>query len=189
MLDIASSFGPAKLRRPVRMGLCLRSSSSASHCGKFLQRQTAGAADVTPFAGEIVCGTNIQHQHVLADIELPFQISHLQHRLRAQLAHVPNDDWKKLFVIDARDKEQFAKEHIPGAVNIEWRRALAERSRIPKDKPVLVYCNTGTLSAQAGFALRVAGYENVRILQGGDAEWKAKGGLVAAAKATGAVKH
>jgi rhodanese-related sulfurtransferase len=102
---------------------------------------------------------------------------------------IPKDDWQKFFVIDARDKDQFSKEHIPGAINIEWRRALAERSRIPKDKPVLLYCNTGTLSAQAGFALRVAGYDNVRILQGGYAEWKAKGGFDAAAKATGAVKH
>ncbi|HPH14214.1 MAG TPA: rhodanese-like domain-containing protein [Burkholderiaceae bacterium] len=102
---------------------------------------------------------------------------------------IPKDDWKKFFVIDARDKEQFTKEHIPGAVNIEWRRTLAERNRIPKDKPVLLYCNTGSLSAQAGFALRVAGYENVRILQGGFTEWKAKGGLDAAEKATSAVKH
>lgn len=102
---------------------------------------------------------------------------------------IPRDDWKKFFVVDARDKDQFTKEHIPGAINIEWRRALAERSRIPKDKPVLLYCNTGSLSAQAGFALRVAGYENVRILQGGFAEWKAKGGLDAAEKATAAVKH
>ncbi len=102
---------------------------------------------------------------------------------------IPKEDWKKFFVVDARDREQFTKEHIPGAVNIEWRRALAERSRIPKDKPVLLYCNTGTLSAQAGFALRVAGYENVRILQGGFAEWKSKGGFDAAAKATGAAKH
>ena len=102
---------------------------------------------------------------------------------------IPKDEWQKFFVIDARDKDQFTKEHIPGAINIEWRRVLAERSRIPKDKPVLLYCNTGTLSAQAGFALRVVGYENVRILQGGYAEWKTKGGLDAAAKATSAVKH
>lgn len=102
---------------------------------------------------------------------------------------IPREDWKKFFVIDARDKDQFSKEHIPGAVNIEWRRTLAERNRIPKDKLVLLYCNTGSLSAQAGFALRVAGYENVRILQGGFAEWKAKGGLDAAANATGPTKH
>lgn len=102
---------------------------------------------------------------------------------------IPKEDWKKFLVIDARDKDQFAKEHIPGAVNIEWRRTLAERNRIPKDKPVLLYCNTGSLSAQAGFALRVAGYENVRILQGGFAEWKAKGGMDAAARATGPARH
>ena len=102
---------------------------------------------------------------------------------------IPAADWKRFFVIDARDADQFSKEHIPGATNIEWRKVLAERSRIPKDKPVLLYCNTGTLSAQAGFALRVAGYENVRVLSGDFAEWKAKGGLEAAAKAAGAVKH
>lgn len=97
---------------------------------------------------------------------------------------IPGDEWKKFHVIDARDADQYAKEHIPGAVNLEWRKVLAERKSIPKDKPVLIYCNSGSLSAQAGFALRVAGYENVRILQGGFAEWKAKGGFDAAAKAS-----
>jgi len=102
---------------------------------------------------------------------------------------IPKEDWKRFFVVDARDKDQYAKEHIPGATNIEWRQVLAQRSAIPKDKPVLIYCNTGTLSAQAGFALRLAGYENVRILQGGFSDWKAKGGLDAASRATGAPKH
>lgn len=102
---------------------------------------------------------------------------------------IPKDEWKKMFVIDARDKGQFDKGHIPGAVNIEWRQVLAKRSQIPKDKLVLIYCNQGTLSAQAGLALRLAGYENVRILQGGMSEWKVKGGFDAAAKATGTAKH
>ena len=80
---------------------------------------------------------------------------------------IPKDDWPRFHVIDARDKAQFDKEHIPGAVNLEWRQVLEKRATIPQDKPVLIYCNTGSLSAQAGFALRVAGYENVRIIQGG----------------------
>jgi rhodanese-related sulfurtransferase len=95
---------------------------------------------------------------------------------------IPKDDWKRFHVIDARDKAQFDKEHIPGAVNLEWRQVLEKRASIPKDKPVLIYYNTGSLSAQAGFALRVAGYENVRIIQGGFAEWKSKGGFDAAEK-------
>lgn len=102
---------------------------------------------------------------------------------------IPREEWKKMFVIDARDAGQYAKEHIPGAVNIEWRQVLAKRSEIPKDKPVLIYCNQGTLSAQAGLALRLSGYENVRILQGGMAEWKARGGFDAAARASGAPQH
>ncbi len=98
---------------------------------------------------------------------------------------IPKDEYSKIFIIDARDKAQFDKSHIPGAVNIEWRRVLAQKNQIPKDKTVLIYCNTGSLSAQAGFALRVAGYENVRILQGGFEEWKAKGGVDANQRALG----
>lgn len=102
---------------------------------------------------------------------------------------IPKEEWSKMMVIDARDPGQFAKGHIPGAVNMDWRQVLAKRNTIPKNKPVLIYCNSGSLSAQAGFALRVAGWDNVRILQGGMEEWKAKGGFDAAAKATGAIKH
>ena len=102
---------------------------------------------------------------------------------------IPADEWKKMLVIDARDAGQFAKGHIPGAIHMDWRQVLAKRHTIPKDKPVLIYCNTGSLSAQAGFAMRVAGWDNLRILQGGMEEWKAKGGFDAAAKATATVKH
>ncbi|OGB17018.1 MAG: sulfurtransferase [Burkholderiales bacterium RIFCSPLOWO2_12_67_14] len=102
---------------------------------------------------------------------------------------IPKDEWPKMVVIDARDAGQFAKGHIPGAINMDWRQVLAQRDTIPKDKPVLIYCNSGSLSAQAGFALRVAGWDNLRILQGGMEEWKAKGGFDAAARATAPARH
>lgn len=102
---------------------------------------------------------------------------------------IPREDWKRFVVIDTRDAAQYNKEHIPGAIHIDWRQVLAQRASIPRDKPVLVYCNSGSLSAQAGFALRVAGWENVRILQGGFDEWKTKGGLDASARATAPAKH
>ncbi len=103
---------------------------------------------------------------------------------------IPKTEYSKMFIIDARDAAQYAKDKIPGAINIEWRQVLAKSSQIPKNKPVLIYCNTGSLSAQAGFALRVAGWDNLRILQGGFEEWKAKGGLDAHTIAAGAsVQH
>ncbi len=103
---------------------------------------------------------------------------------------IPKNEYPKMMIIDVRDPTQFSRSHIPGAINIEWRHVLAKSNSIPKNKTVLVYCNTGTLSAQAGFALRVSGWDNVKILQGGISEWEAKGGLDANARAAGAVtKH
>ncbi len=101
---------------------------------------------------------------------------------------IPAEDWKKIYVIDTRDADQYAKAHIPGAVNIDWRQVLGRRGELPTDRMVLVYCNSGTLSAQAGLALRVAGMDNVRILQGGFNEWKAKGGFDANKRAAKASK-
>jgi rhodanese-related sulfurtransferase len=102
---------------------------------------------------------------------------------------IPKEEWKNFLVIDARDAAQYARGHIPGAVNIDWRRVLAKRGEVPKNKPVLIYCNTGSLSAQAGFAMRLAGWDNLRILQGGFEEWKAKGGFDAASRASAPTRH
>jgi rhodanese-related sulfurtransferase len=102
---------------------------------------------------------------------------------------IARQDWKDYHVIDARDAEQYAKEHIPGAVNIEWRQVLARRAELPKGKMILLYCNSGTLSAQAAFALKLAGVENVLILQGGLSQWKAEGGFDAARRMTQPAGH
>lgn len=91
-----------------------------------------------------------------------------------------------MMIIDARDAAQYAKEHVLGAINIEWRLVMAKSGDIPKNNPVLIYCSTESLLAQADFARRVSGWENVRILQGGFSEWKSKGGLDANAKTSGA---
>lgn len=44
---------------------------------------------------------------------------------------------------------------------------------------MVVYCNTGSLSAQAVFALRLLGWDNVRVLPDVLEGWKAKGGFEA----------
>ncbi|NCW74572.1 MAG: rhodanese-like domain-containing protein [Gammaproteobacteria bacterium] len=73
--------------------------------------------------------------------------------------------------IDTRDVEQFEKQTIPGAVHIEWRQVLERMDEIPTDQKVIVFCNTGSLSAQAAFALRVAGFDNVVVMQSGFLGW------------------
>lgn len=97
---------------------------------------------------------------------------------------IPAEDYKKFHVIDVRDASQFAQSHIPGAVNIEWRQVFAQRAKLPKDKTLLLYCNTSSFAAQVAMALRMDGFENVRLLYGGYNEWKARGGLEAYARAS-----
>ena len=89
-------------------------------------------------------------------------------------------DYARFFIVDTRMATQFEAGTLPGAINIDWRQLLARRHVLPKDRPVLLYCHTGMLSAQAAFALRVAGWDNVRVLQGGYLEWVRKGGVDAA---------
>jgi hypothetical protein len=60
---------------------------------------------------------------------------------------IPKADWKRVFIVDARDAAQYAKDHLPGAVNIEWRQAVTRRAELPKDRMVMMYCNSGALSA------------------------------------------
>lgn len=79
--------------------------------------------------------------------------------------------FESVLFIDARDARQYDAGTIPGAINIEWREVLARRGEIPRDRKVVMFCNTGSLSAQATFALRVAGYENVVVLQDGLEGW------------------
>ena len=90
---------------------------------------------------------------------------------------IPREDWGKFFVVDTRRVQDHADGHIPGAVHIEWREVLARRAELPEDRSVLLYCDTGSLSAQAAFALKTAGREDVYILTGGFEGWNLKGGI------------
>lgn len=85
---------------------------------------------------------------------------------------IDKDVFASVLFVDTRDSEQYEAATIPGAVNIEWREVLDRLDEIPEDKKTILFCNTGSLSAQAAFALRVAGRENVVVLQTGFTGWR-----------------
>ena len=68
-------------------------------------------------------------------------------------------------LVDVRTPEEFAVEHIPGAVNIpvqDLDRRMGELE--PKEQPVVVYCQSGNRSGRAAKLLKDAGYAAVHDL-------------------------
>ncbi|MBC7143893.1 MAG: rhodanese-like domain-containing protein [Thioclava marina] len=85
---------------------------------------------------------------------------------------IDREVFENVLFVDTRDPAQFARETIPGAVNIEWREVLDRIDEIPEEQKTILFCNTGTLSSMATFALRTAGRKNVVVLQTGIDGWR-----------------
>lgn len=65
-------------------------------------------------------------------------------------------------LIDVRTPAEYQGGHLPDARNVPLDRLLAHpREAGPRDRPVVVYCASGTRSGLAARALRRAGYETV----------------------------
>lgn len=77
-------------------------------------------------------------------------------------------------LIDVRTSEEFATEHIAGAINISLQTLPDRLSEIPRDIPVVLYCHSGNRSGQAASILSNAGYTNISDL-GGILAWTAAG--------------
>jgi rhodanese-related sulfurtransferase len=80
--------------------------------------------------------------------------------------------FKSALFVDTRDDAQFQAGTIPGAINIDWREIPGRLDELPDSGMVILFCNTGSLSAQAVFAARLLGKENVLVLQTGLDGWK-----------------
>lgn len=65
-------------------------------------------------------------------------------------------------LVDVREPNEYAEGHIPGAVNIPIRTLAKNLDKLPKDKPVVVYCRTGHRAGMATAALQLLGYSSVR---------------------------
>jgi rhodanese-related sulfurtransferase len=71
-------------------------------------------------------------------------------------------------IISLRSAEDYAKGHIPGAVNVSVKAlfTLDNLATIPPDRDVVVVCYTGQTAGQATAALNMLGYEAYGLLYG-----------------------
>ncbi len=87
------------------------------------------------------------------------------------------DDKADFLLIDVREDNEWAKDHLPAAVHLG--KGIIERDveqRVPDlGTPLVLYCGGGFRSALAADALQRMGYTNVASMDGGIREWREKG--------------
>lgn len=86
--------------------------------------------------------------------------------------------------VDARDPDEFAAGHVPGALNIPAEALLMGLDQaaagLPQDKPLLVYCGNISCpkSREVAEGLKGLGYKDLAVMPEGFEGWKAAGGPV-----------
>lgn len=100
-----------------------------------------------------------------SDQPQPMRAAELAERIRAESAPL---------VLDVRTRREYARGHIPGAVNIPYDELRGRLDELDGDKTaeVVVYCQMGQLAVLAEDVLARAGYTNVRNLEGHMRAWR-----------------
>jgi len=88
------------------------------------------------------------------------------------LVGLTNQDAAKL--IDLRSPNEFADGHITGSINIPYAdiEDRLHEIKLQDGKSLVLICDSGSKSANAGEVLNKSGYQNTVILSGGIGAWK-----------------
>lgn len=77
-----------------------------------------------------------------------------------------------VYLLNVNSERQFNMGlHLPGSVNMDWRQVLDRSNEIPRDRTVVIYCNTMLYSSRAQLLLNMDGFDNILLLQGGLNNW------------------
>lgn len=79
-------------------------------------------------------------------------------------------------LVDVRTPEEFKKNHVKGALNVNINSDEFEKqvAALDKTKPVMVYCLSGGRSAKAAEYMRKQGFKEVYEMEGGMMQWTAQ---------------
>ncbi|MCL1631947.1 rhodanese-like domain-containing protein [Sporolactobacillus sp. CPB3-1] len=89
----------------------------------------------------------------------------------SELKNVYLPDKKENYFLDVRTRAEFSGQSIPGFINIPLQTLSEHLSKIPKDKELVVICQSGMRSTLACKLLTRAGYEHVINVRGGMNRW------------------
>ena len=76
---------------------------------------------------------------------------------------------KKVQLVDVRTPEEYNSGHIKDAENIDFYSGIftTEFNKLDKEKPVYIYCRSGSRSKQTATKLSAMGFKKIYDLKGG----------------------
>lgn len=74
-------------------------------------------------------------------------------------------------LLDVREPEEFARGHVPGAVNLPQCDLATRLDEVPRDRPIMTICQSGTRSLRSAQFLRQQGFQHVATVLGGTRAW------------------
>jgi rhodanese-related sulfurtransferase len=110
----------------------------------------------------------------LAALALPLSSSAQNGAVSLDQARAEHEAGKALLV-DIREPDEHATGVVPGARLLPMRQLSARLAELPRDRPVLLICNTQNRSRATFDALRERGWTNLRYVNGGMSEWNRRG--------------
>jgi len=88
---------------------------------------------------------------------------------------LPGDPATRPLIVDVREPEEFASERIEGAVLIPMSQFAARHAELPRDRPLVMQCHSGSRSSSATMYLVGRGWTDVHNLDGGIVAWMRDG--------------
>lgn len=112
------------------------------------------------------CGATIDEEAEIFDPLQGMQIDIQEARQRR------SENTDRAF-LDVREGRVLSKGMIEGAIAVHQAKAQEIISNWPREREIIAYCEQGTCSLQATQFFQSHGFENIKSLSGGCAEWSA----------------
>lgn len=98
-------------------------------------------------------------------------------RVTPEALHAAIDTGTAPVIVDVRTRREYDAGHVPDAIHVPFYTLLVRQDDVPgpPERPVVVYCEHGPRAGVARLALRLAGFTDVRYLDGHMSGWKRRG--------------
>lgn len=81
----------------------------------------------------------------------------------------------RVVVLDVREPWEFRAGHVPGVIHIPMGELVGRASELPRDRPIMVICQSGHRSLGVAEYLLAQGFQGAASVAGGTGAWALSG--------------